>query len=114
MTTDPTLHEIARRQDESNSAMRDLTAALNRVSERIDALPETMERKYVRKEVWEQRNLRVDAALSSLTDTLREHAKQTQDQFDRLSAAVRWVVAAVLIPVVLAVFALLNQHGGIG
>jgi hypothetical protein len=112
--TDPTMHDIARRQDESTEAMKRLAQSLDRMSDRIDALPDTIDRIYVRKDVALERAQRVDASLASLAANLREHSTQTQEQFERLAGTTRWVIAAVLIPIVLAIFALLSSRGGIG
>lgn len=109
---EPTLHEIARRQDEVTAAMNRLSSSLDKMSVRIEALPDTIDRTYVRKDVDRERNARMDRTMETLTANLQRQATNTQEQFDKLTTTIRWVVAAVLIPIALAIFALLNARAG--
>lgn len=109
---EPTVHDISRRQDESTAATQRLTEALDRLSTRIDALPDSIDKTYVRKDVANERAQRVDAALASLASSLREHAEQTEAKFDRVANTTRWFVGIVLIPIGLAVIAILSANGG--
>jgi hypothetical protein len=87
---------------QSTDAINRLTAALDRVSARLDALPDMMERTYVRIDVDRQRELLVDRRLDTIAAAI-----------ERSTTTIRWVVSFVLVPTVLAILALLSARGGI-
>lgn len=108
-----------------------LTEALKELSGRLDRLPDTIDRTYVRKDVAQEHDRRVEVVLADLTKGLAEEraariqsyvdeklerdalAKRLEDALDKLDLRFRWLITSVVIPTALAIVGIvLSSHGG--
>lgn len=108
MPDDVTLSELGRSLDKFATALDKFSARLDAISDRLDNLPLVIDSRYVRKDVNEQRIIRVDRDQAEQDSRIDAVKASMERQFEKLSNNVRWLVGIVLIPVALAVFALLQ------
>lgn len=111
MPDEPTLGEALRRLDETRADMRSLFAQLN---SRLDTL--------VSSDAFLAEQRRVDERIKDLADDIAAEREQRaagdtaqQKTIDKLTANIRWVAAAIVLPIALFLASIvMSAQGGAG